>query len=339
MAPRPLHHLLLACALVSLSGCEVEHALSAPAEAKSADQRYLATAVGRIDSASEARQLVAAVDGVIISVHVRRGDRVRAGDILLSVDCGARVQTVAAMRAQAQQANAAAETVMAGNRTQEIEATRLEVAAALARRTEADDRLVTAQALVGKGFVSRRDLATRENALAAADAEWRGAMARASLAEEGARVSERSESTAAARAARGEAEAAAALAGQCAMRSPIDGEVLQLLRREGEFSGASQGTPLIVVADLSHLLVRAEVAERDAARIKPGQAADIWIEGTDQRWHGKVIEMAGVMGRRSARSLDPTDRFDRDVREIFIALDDATAPALVGLRVTAGFRP
>ncbi len=331
-------------AMAGLSGCGEERSLSAPAAARaqsgsSAAQAYVATAVGRIDSVSEARQLVAAVDGVIAAVHVKRGDRVYAGQTLLRVACEPRTYTAAALSAQAEQADAAARRVMEGNREQEIEAARQAVAASLAARTEAADRLATAQALVAKGFVSRRDLAARENALAAADAEWRAATAQASLAEEGARAAERSESRAAARAAQGEAGAGAALARQCTLASPIDGEVLQILRREGEFSGASQGTPLIIVADLSRLQVRAEVAERDAARIRPGQTADIWIEGTDRRWRGKVSELASVMGRRSARSLDPTDRFDRDVREIFITLDPGSVPALVGLRVTAGFRP
>jgi len=336
--------LLALGAMTALSGCGEEHTLSAvsPARAQSGTasaQAYVATAVGRIDSATEARQLVAAVDGVIAAVHVKRGERVRAGQTLLEVACEPRARAAAARQAQAEQADAADRVVREGSRQQEIEAARQAVSASLAARTEAADRLATAQALVTKGFVSRRDLSARENTLAAADADWRAAAARASLAEEGARASERSEARAAARAARGEAGAAAALAEQCALTSPIDGEVLQILRREGEFSGASQGTPLIIVADLSRLRVRAEVAERDAALIKPGQTADIWIEGTGQRWRGTVSELASVMGRRSARSLDPTDRFDRDVREIFITLAPGNVPELVGLRVTVGFRP
>ena len=111
-----------------------------------------------------------------------------------------------------------------------------------------------------------------------------------------------------------------------------------LLRREGEFSGATAGTPLIVVGDVSRLMARAEINERDAALVRPGQAAEIWVEGQPKRWAGRVTHLASVMGRRSARSLDPTDRFDRDVREAFVAFDGAAPPALVGLRVTVGLK-
>jgi multidrug efflux pump subunit AcrA (membrane-fusion protein) len=46
---------------------------------------YVATAVGRIDSLDEARELVAAADGVIARVLVGRGDKVRAGQVLSPV--------------------------------------------------------------------------------------------------------------------------------------------------------------------------------------------------------------------------------------------------------------
>ena len=125
---------------------------------------------------------------------------------------------------------------------------------------------------------------------------------------------------------------------QCELRSPVDGQVLQVLRREGEFSGASQGTALLVVGDMRRQIVRAEVGERDIAGIARGSPAEVWIDGSPRRWKGHVTELAAVMGRRSARSLDPTDRFDRDVREAIIQIDDPDLPPVAGLRVTVGFR-
>ena len=51
-----------------------------------------------------------------------------------------------------------------------------------------------------------------------------------------------------------------------------------------------------------------------------------------------VISGAGLVGRRTARSLDPADRFDRDIREVRVQLDGPAPPALIGLRVNVGFR-
>lgn len=333
-------HFFASAAPILLAGCNTASAdpQQDPMPIETHRPAYLATSVGRVDSAAEARQLVAAADGVIRHIHVARGAQVRAGEVLLTVDCMPRQAAALAQGAQAERLQAVADTVISGPRSEEIEAARQAVAAAEAGRADAADRLLQARALAARGFVSRRELSARENALRASDAGARAEQSRLELLEAGARPSERREVTAAARAARDEARSASALADQCALRSPISGQVLQILRREGEFSGASQGTPLIVVGDLSRLIVRAEISERDAAAVRPGQAVDIWIDGAPGRWRGRIASLAQVMGRRSARSLDPTDRFDRDVREAFVEIEGRLPPALVGLRVMVGVK-
>jgi len=89
-------------------------------------------------------------------------------------------------------------------------------------------------------------------------------------------------------------------------------------------------------------MVRAEVLDRDAAAIRPGMRADVWLDETPGRWTGRVVDGALLVGRRTSRSLDPADRFDRDVREVRVELDGAQSkagpPAIVGLRVNVGFR-
>lgn len=298
---------------------------------------YVATAVGRIDSLEEARELVAAADGVIARVLVGRGDRVRAGQVLLEVSCDPRAGMAMAAGASAQQSRADATLVELGPRDEQIVAARARARQAEADLADAQQSLDRAAALVDRGFVSRRELeartARRDGAAAALDAALAGAEELAN----GSRPQERAAAAAAARAREGEAQAAAASLAQCQIRSPIDGEVLQVLRREGEFSGASQGTPLLVVGDMSRRIVRAELGERDASAVRVDQVVEVWTDGSPKRWRGRVMEMAAVMGRRSARSLDPTDRFDRDIREVIVAIDDPDSPAVAGLRVTAGF--
>ena len=86
---------------------------------------------------------------------------------------------------------------------------------------------------------------------------------------------------------------AQASAAQCTLTSPINATVLPVLHCEGEFSGASQGMPLLVVGDLSQRIVRAEIGERDADKI----ALEIWIEGEGQRWRGHVTGRSSIMDR------------------------------------------
>ena len=317
-----------------LAGCSAAEGTEQAANATAS--RYATVAVGRVDSADEARQLVAAVDGVIEHLWVNRGDLVRAGQPLLTVACAPRLAAASASRAGADQAAAAAETVALGSRSEAVSAARQTAVAARAARDEAADRLAQARSLLAQGFVSRREYSAREHALAGAEAELAKAQAQADLLANGPRSSERHAARASARAAAADALGAQASAAQCTLLSPINGTVLQVLHREGEFSGASQGTPLLVVGDLSQRIVRAEIGERDAAKIALGQVAEIWIEGEGTRWRGRVTSLSSVMGRRTARSLDPTDRFDRDTREVLISFDGPAPPALVGLRVMVG---
>ena len=326
--------LLPALAALSLSACSI----AASKEEAPPKSPYLATAVGRIDSAGEARQLVAAADGVIARVLVRRGDMVRAGQVLLEVACEPRAGLAGAALASADQGRADAALVQAGPRRETIAAAEAVLARAEADLRKAQQLLDRATALVERGFVSKREIDAKTAERDAARAALAEARARRDELANGSRPQERAAAGAAARARAGEAAAASAALAQCQIRSPIDGQVLQVLRREGEFSGASQGTPLIVVGDLGQRIVRAEVGERDIPALRLGAPVEVWIDGSPRRWRGKVVEMAAVMGRRSARSLDPTDRFDRDVRETIVAIEDPDLPAVVGLRVTVGFK-
>ncbi|MGL4543115.1 MAG: HlyD family efflux transporter periplasmic adaptor subunit, partial [Polymorphobacter sp.] len=192
------------------------------------------------------------------------------------------------------------------------------------------------EALRISGFVSARRLAELRAAHDEATARAAATDAALSALENGARPDERRAAAAQSAAAAASTQALAAQLDKCTLRAPIAGTVLKLLRREGEFSGASAGTPIVVIGDLSSMIVRAELLDRDAAAVAVGQRADVWLDGSKQQWRGHVIEAASLMGRRTARSLDPSDRFDRDVREVLIAFDGASPQPLVGLRVNVG---
>lgn len=336
-APMPWRRAVMVAAGVAVSVLAGAMLWARPdAPPASAPDRYRASASGRIDAAGEARFLVAERDARIARVRARPGDAVAAGAVLLELACDDVAAELAAARAHAAAAAATARLVIAGPRAEALAQAAAQVAAAAARDRDARDVLHRAQGLQASGFVSSRRLIAL-----AADVETRAAELAAATAEvdamnNGARTDERAAALAAADGAAAHQAALAARLDKCTLRSPIAGTVLKLLRREGEFSGSSTGTALVVVGDTSALIVRAEVADRDAAAAGVGMAAHIWIDGQPGRWPGTVIEAAALMGRKTARSLDPSDRFDRDVREILVRFD-APPPALpIGLRVNVG---
>ena len=72
--------------------------------------------------------------------------------------------------------------------------------------------------------------------------------------------------------------------GYAKVYSPLDGVVLSKNIEPGEY--VAPGTPVVTVADLEHVWLRAYVDEMDLARVKPGQAAEISIDSRP----GKVYE-------------------------------------------------
>jgi HlyD family secretion protein len=78
--------------------------------------------------------------------------------------------------------------------------------------------------------------------------------------------------------------------------SPIDGKVVQLNAHEGEvvISGTmnNPGSVIAVIADLSQILVEAEVGETEVVQVRVGQTSKIKVDAIpDKEYHGRVVEI------------------------------------------------
>jgi multidrug resistance efflux pump len=319
-------------ASLTLAACSAGEASTPPGP------RYVASAQGRLDSVSETRWLAAEVDARIAHVAVTEGQEVAAGAVLIELACADLRAAAAAAAARARAATAQKRLVADGPRTEARSEAKARLAAADAELADARDQDRRARALLAGGWISPRRIEQVTAMLDAATARRAAAAAAGAAVETGARPDERIAATATADAADAAARQSAAEAARCVIRAPIAGTVLRVLRREGEFSGMGNASPLIAMADISRLMVRAEVMDRDAARVSRGMKAEIWLDEQPGRWTGHVVDGAGLIGRRTARSLDPADRFDRDVREVRVLFDGPPPPQLVGLRVNVGFR-
>jgi HlyD family secretion protein len=115
--------------------------------------------------------------------------------------------------------------------------------------------------------------------------------------------------------------------------SPINGIVTRVNAAVGEMvmTGTmnNPGTVIMEVADLSQMLVLAQVAEADVGKLKVGQKAKVRIQAyPDKVWSGEVIEIALTKNDlpRRVTSLTGTDYF-----RVEILLDyDPNGPKLYG---------
>jgi len=106
--------------------------------------------------------------------------------------------------------------------------------------------------------------------------------------------------------------------------SPISGQVIRTFVEEGEFAHA--GRPLLTVADVRKILVRAEVDQTDIPFLKVGQPARVTADGYEGRvFAGTVVELGQAVGARQIRHEDPSKIQDRKVLETKIELKEAEA--------------
>ncbi len=222
--------------------------------------------------------------GRVLERRVDEGMAVKTGQILAVLDARDLEQAVAARGADAAAAKAALAAGLAGSRPEEVEASRSILATAEAdlRRAEPDFQRI--QMLHKEGVLSQRDLEASRAAFEAARSRVGEARKRFELVQKGPRAEDLAQLKARAESASHAAILAQTQLGYATLTSTVDGLVLSRNVEPGEF--VSPGTPVVTVADLRRVYVRAYVEETDLGRIKQGQRVEVRTD----TWPGKVYE-------------------------------------------------
>lgn len=119
--------------------------------------------------------------------------------------------------------------------------------------------------------------------------------------------------------ARAQMEKALVLLNDMSIASPISGKVIAKYREEGE--SVKGGAPILTIADVSLLRVRAEIDEEDVGRLSLGQEAAITSDAyPGHLFIGKVVEIGSMVGKRSIQLEDPSKIADTKVLEAKIEL-------------------
>lgn len=292
----------------------------------------------RVEGASETAEVGAGVDGVVAEVRVKEGDRVRAGDVLAVISRPELPAELSAARAAAEAARQARVRVMRGSRQEDRERAEAEVAAAEAVVAQAQAQHERSQRLFVQGILSvaERDEARRH--LDVSQAQLLAARKAADLVQAPPLPEEAARAAADVRAAEDRVRVLEQMLEKTLIRAPADGTVLKTFMRPGESFSTFVPRPIMSLADTSRLRVRAEVDERDVARVFMGQRVRVRGDGwTDAGVPGRVARLGAEMGRRTVRTGDPAEKSDRDVLEAIVELDRQDPRLVVSLRVTALF--
>jgi len=273
---------------------------TAPGSQSGAEPRAFIGAIGIAEPPGEAIKIAAHIAGVVESVEVGVGDTVRAGQTLLRID-GRRAQReierreaavavasadLAALRGQIPTAMARVDAALAL-----VGASEASVASANAALADLVNRLRVAESVDDPRAISAEEVDSRRFAVtrsrgALAEAESRVGESRASLAEASARLSLLVDEdsgrdgpdieAAKSRLLLAEAELASARTelDLLEVKSPVDGVVIRVNTREGEFAEArNAGEGLVTIARSGPAHVRVQIDEVDIPRFSAGARA------------------------------------------------------------------
>jgi HlyD family secretion protein len=136
---------------------------------------------------------------------------------------------------------------------------------------------------------------------------------------------------------RAQRERAAAELELTMVRSPVDGQVLEVHARQGERVGADG---IAEIGKTHKMLVIAEVYETDLGRVRLGQRATASSPALPAPVQGTVDRIGLKIGKKDVLSVDPAAKTDARVAEVEILLDDPRQVAgLTNLEVDVVIAP
>lgn len=115
--------------------------------------------------------------------------------------------------------------------------------------------------------------------------------------------------------------------------APSAGKILRVFAHKGDLV---QSKPILQMANVDHMIVDAEVDEKDIQRVKKKQAVTITSPSRafDESVTGKVVWIASYVGKAEMVPLDPRSAVSDRVVHVKVAVDDPKRVAtLIGLQV------
>lgn len=292
-------------------------------------------APGRIEPVHDPVKLAFEAQGRIAEILVDEGDAVRAGQVLARLDDRLAHARVAAAEAGLAQARARHLLARRGPRSEDIAAARADADAAAAAAQHRGAEQVRSERLGRVGALATTVVDADDAAARVAGAQAAAATARYEALAHGTRAEQIEESAAALALAQAELDAARVSLDQTVLVAPTDGVILRRTAEVGALVTLMAPAPVLSMANLSQLELRAEIDEADVAAVAVGQTAYATADAFGERRFPVVINrITRELGRKTVRDDDPRARVDTRVLEVIARFDGAPGAALpLGLRM------
>jgi HlyD family secretion protein len=282
------------------------------------------------------------VPGVVVEVAVEAGAPVKAGDVLFRLDDRAPRAALGVNRAALAVAEQTLERLRSLPRPEDVPPAEARVKALKAVLEDARTQWNMIEAVTDKRAVAQEDMSRRRFAVEAAEA--RLAEAESDLAKlhagtwgpdlhAGTWGPDLAIAQAQVESARSALEASQVELDRLIVRSPVDGQVLQLNVRIGEFAPAGvMATPLVLLGNTDTVHLRVDVDENDAWRIEPGAPARAALRGNSAIYTDNLtfVRIEPYVVPKRSLTGESTERVDTRVLQVIYAMPKGAMNAYVG---------
>ena len=237
--------------------------------------------------------IVPKITAPVRSFHVERGSVVRAGQLLAELESQDLASAVAENQAVLDQAEANFQTTSRSSVPQEMQKDELNVRAARDALDAQQKRYDSLQELYKQGAIAQKEVNEAQVALTQARNQLEISQRVLQDLQGGGRDESLKAAAAQRDAARSRLQAAQVQLSYAKVVSPIDGVVTDRPLYAGETAQA--GTQLVTVMDLSSVIARAHISQQDVAKLKLGNAANLFPTEGGSPVSGKVSQIGAAL--------------------------------------------
>jgi multidrug resistance efflux pump len=284
-----------------------------------------------VEPETESISVGSPVPGVVVEVLAKVGQKVKTGDPLFRLDDRQRKAELAIRRAMLEDAKAQLERLDAMPRKEELPRAEAKVLEAKADWENWEQQWSRGEQLVTQNAMSQEEFMERKQQALQARERYNSAVAEYDLLKAGAWAPDKHLAKVAVDHAAAQVQETQTELDRLVIRSLVDGEVLQVNVRPGEFVGAPPSQALVVLGNVTQLHVRVDVDEYDIPRFIADAPARATLKGQPMEYFPlKFVRIEPYVIPKKSLTGDNTERVDTRVLQVIYAIDTGGRRLFVG---------
>jgi HlyD family secretion protein len=263
------------------------------------------------------------IPGVVIQVYVKKGENVKVGAPLFRIDDRDFKAQLGVNEAQLAAAKAQLHKLIVSPRPEDIPPARAAADEAEARMNDAEAALGRTERLFQRQMIAASDYDKDRYAYMAAKATYAKAKADLEKVLAGSWKEDIEIARAAVQLAQSQLDTIKTNLERLTVRAPMDGEVLQLNVRLGQFAAMTWKEPMIVLGDSKRLHVRVDIDENDLPYFSNGAEAVATLKGRPQvRFNVKFVYVEPYVIPKQSLTGYNSERVDTRVLQVLYEMPD-----------------